>query len=51
MKRDNPSVLWALLAAGLYALNAPVSKLLLQEAAPTMLAALLYLGPGAECCW
>ena len=46
MKRDNPSVLWALLAAGLYALNAPVSKLLLQEAAPTMLAALLYLGAG-----
>lgn len=37
----------ALLAAALYALNAPASKLLLRETAPTMLAALLYLGAGA----
>ncbi len=36
----------AILAAVLYALNAPLSKLLLQEIAPTMMAALLYLGAG-----
>ncbi len=40
------AVLWAVLAAGLYALNAPLSKLLLGEVAPTMMAALLYLGAG-----
>lgn len=36
----------AVLAAALYALNSPFSKLLLQDIAPTMLAALLYLGAG-----
>ena len=40
------SILWAILAAALYAVNAPVSKLLLQEATPTMMAAMLYLGAG-----
>ncbi len=39
-------LLCALLAAAFYALNAPLSKLLLQSVAPTMLAALLYLGAG-----
>lgn len=39
----------AILAAALYALNAPLSKLLLAEASvgSTMMAALLYLGAGA----
>lgn len=37
----------ALLAAAFYALNAPLSKLLLSAVAPTMMAALLYLGAGA----
>ena len=41
------SILWAILAAALYALNAPLSKLLLQNVSPTMMAALLYLGAGA----
>ncbi|MBR4080403.1 MAG: DMT family transporter, partial [Clostridia bacterium] len=40
------AILSALLAALLYALNAPVSKLLLQRIAPSMMAALLYLGAG-----
>lgn len=40
------SILWAILAAALYALNAPVSKLLLRAAPPTMMAAFLYLGAG-----
>ena len=39
--------LFALLAAALYALNAPLSKLLLQDVAPMMMASLLYLGAGA----
>jgi drug/metabolite transporter (DMT)-like permease len=36
----------AILAAALYALSTPVSKLLLRQISPTMLAALLYLGAG-----
>ena len=36
----------ALLAAALYALNAPLSKLLLADVPPSMMAALLYLGAG-----
>lgn len=40
------AVLWAVLAAALYALNAPFSKLLLRDIAPTMMAAFLYLGAG-----
>ncbi len=36
----------ALLAAALYALNAPFSKLLLSEVQPTVMAGLLYLGAG-----
>ena len=46
-KQYNPSILWAVLAAGLYALNAPVSKLLLEDISPAVMAALLYLGAGA----
>ena len=40
-------ILCAVLAAAFYALNTPVSKLLLDSIQPTMLAALLYLGAGA----
>ncbi len=40
------SITWAILAAALYALNAPISKLLLASASPTMMAAFLYLGAG-----
>lgn len=46
MKKHFP-VFYALLAAALYALNSPVSKLLLDDVAPAMMAALLYLGAGA----
>jgi len=40
------AILYALLAAVFYALNAPGSKLLLGEIPPTILAGLLYLGAG-----
>ena len=46
MTSQKTAIFWAILAAGLYALNAPVSKLLLEEVPPTMMAALLYLGAG-----
>lgn len=45
MKKHFP-VFCAFLAAALYALNAPVSKALLQNVPPTMMAAFLYLGAG-----
>ncbi len=46
MKKQKIAMLWALLAAGLYALNVPFSKLLLVGISPSMLAGLLYLGAG-----
>lgn len=39
-------VFYALMAAVCYALNTPLSKLLLDEVAPTFMAAFLYLGAG-----
>ena len=45
MKQTKP-ILFAVLAAALYALNSPFSKILLTGLSPTMLAALLYLGSG-----
>ncbi len=42
----NLSIAWAILAAALYALNAPASKLLLRSTPPTMMVAFLYLGAG-----
>ena len=48
MKVKNKSaVLMAFLAAALYALSSPVSKILLQNVSSTVLAGLLYLGAGA----
>lgn len=46
MKRKNMATLFALAAAALYAVNIPLSKLLLASVAPTMMAAFLYLGAG-----
>lgn len=46
MKKTHLATLFALLAAALYAINIPLSKLLLEEAPPTMMAAFLYLGAG-----
>ena len=46
MKTKNVATLYAILAAALYAINIPLSKLLLTQVAPTMMAAFLYLGAG-----
>ena len=40
------SILWAILAAALYAVSSPVSKILLVKLSPTFIASLLYLGAG-----
>lgn len=40
------AVLYAILAAALYAMNAPFSKILLEDIQPTMMAGLLYTGAG-----
>lgn len=40
------AILYAILAAVFYAVNVPMSKLLLKHIEPTMMAALLYLGAG-----
>ena len=40
------ATLYAIGAAALYALNIPISKILLKTVSPTMMAALLYLGAG-----
>ena len=46
MKKKVLAVAFALLAAVLYALNVPLSKVLSQNVSATMMAALLYLGAG-----
>ena len=40
------AIVYAFLAAVFYAVNVPVSKILLRDVGPTMMAALLYLGAG-----
>ena len=49
MKQEKRAVYYAVLAAALYALSSPVSKLLLQHVSETMMAAGLYLGAGIGC--
>lgn len=44
--KQNRAVFHAVLAAALYAISAPVSKLLLKEIPPMTMAALLYVGAG-----
>lgn len=44
--KERKAIFFAILAAALYAVNAPVSKLLLNHIPSTMLAGLLYLGAG-----
>lgn len=46
MKTKNIATFYAILAAALYAINIPFSKLLLNQVQPTMMAAFLYLGAG-----
>jgi len=44
--RHKKAIMYAILAAVLYAINAPTSKILLTEIPSTLLAGLLYLGAG-----
>lgn len=46
MTTKRTAITCAILAAALYAINLPLSKLLLRHTSPTMMAALLYLGAG-----
>ena len=46
MKTKNLATVYAIVAAALYAINVPFSKLLLGYVGPTMMAAFLYLGAG-----
>ena len=46
MKTKHTATLFAILAAALYAINIPFSKILLKQVEPTMMAAFLYLGAG-----
>ncbi|MBQ7848761.1 MAG: DMT family transporter [Clostridia bacterium] len=45
--KTHTAIFSAILAAALYALNAPLSKLLLSDVPPMMMASFLYLGAGA----
>jgi len=44
--KSRTAIFYAILAAILYSVSSPMSKLLLEKIPPTMLAALLYLGAG-----
>lgn len=46
MNKNKIAVIFAVLAAALYAINVPLSKILLNYVEPTMMAAFLYLGAG-----
>ena len=46
MKTKNIATFYAILAAALYAINVPLSKILLNHAGPTMMVSFLYLGAG-----
>lgn len=46
MNKKTSAILLAILAAALYGISSPVSKLLLVKIPPTLMAALLYLGAG-----
>lgn len=46
MKTKTIATFFSILAAALYAINIPLSKILLQHVSPTMMAAFLYLGAG-----
>lgn len=46
MKAKDKATVYAILAAALYAVNVPLSKVMLNHVEPTMMASLLYLGAG-----
>lgn len=50
MKTKHIATFFAILAAALYAINIPFSKMLMQFVEPTMMAAFLYLGAGIGMC-
>ena len=50
MKVKNLATIYAILAAALYAINVPLSKILLNYVEPTMMASFLYLGAGLGLC-
>ena len=45
-QNKSKAIMFALLVAVYYAINVPISKVLLQHVGPTTMAALLYLGAG-----
>lgn len=45
-KSNKNGILFAILAAALYAINSPLSKILLDYMTPTLMAGFLYLGAG-----
>ena len=45
-KISKKGILFAILAAALYALNSPLSKVLLDFMPPTLMAGFLYIGAG-----
>jgi len=47
VNQPSRAIFYAILAAALYAINAPISKLLLGQIPSTMMAGLLYLGAGS----
>ena len=46
MRKEKTGVFFAVLAAALYAINAPFSKVLLGSLPPTLTAGFLYVGAG-----
>ena len=46
MRAKKIATIYAILAAALYAINVPLSKILMEYVQPTMMAAFLYLGAG-----
>jgi len=48
MKTKHTATMFAILAAALYAINIPLSKILLKQVEPTMMTAFLYLGATDE---
>lgn len=47
LTKKNTAVVFAIMAAAFYALSAPISKYILTDITPTMMAAFLYLGAGS----
>jgi drug/metabolite transporter (DMT)-like permease len=48
-EKQKPAILCAILAAALYAISSPISKILLNKVPPTMMAGLYILVQVLEC--